>query len=217
MNGHRHTDWDVRVSYATAAYNFTPHSVTKFAPHELMFGRLPQMDVDFSLPREEVPQDTPAHYLIKLTETMRHTFHVVRQHLKHAMELRRERYNKGIRTRRYKIGQAVALKQTNKLVGNDKLHDRYAGPYYILTIWDNGVVRIKLTARTKPKMVHVDRIEPWTCTNPTTPEWVHEAIKQFAPKKQEVGLQVELDYDGLSFASAISYTPCSLYRKIGQY
>ena len=88
------------------------------------------------------------------------------------------------------------MKQTNKLVGNDKLHDRYAGPYYILTIWDNGVVRIKLTARTKPKMVHVDRIEPWTSTNPTTPEWVHEAIKQFAPKKQEVGLQVELDYEG---------------------
>ena len=56
MNGHRRKDWDVRVSYATAAYNFTPHSVTKFAPYELMFGRLPQMDIDFSMPREEVPR-----------------------------------------------------------------------------------------------------------------------------------------------------------------
>ena len=138
MNGHRRKDWDVRVSYATAAYNFTPHSVTKFAPYELMFGRLPQMDIDFSMPREEVPRDTPAEYLLKMTERMRHTFNVVRQQLRHAMELRRERYNRGIRTRQYTIGQPVALKQTNKLVGNDKLHDRYAGPYYILSIWDNG-------------------------------------------------------------------------------
>ena len=161
-----------------------------------MFGRLPQMDIDFSMPREEVPRDTPAEYLLKMTERMRHTFNVVRQQLRHAMELRRERYNRGIRTRQYTIGQPVALKQTNKLVGNDKLHDRYAGPYYILSIWDNGVIRIKLTARTKPKLVHVDRVEPWTTTDPEIPEWVADAVKQFAPKKQEVGLQVNLDYEG---------------------
>ena len=99
-----------------------------------MFGRLPQMDVDFSMPREEVTRETPANYLVKLIEQMRHTFNVVRQRLQHAMELRRERYSRGIQTRRYIIGQAVALKQTHKLVGNDKLHDRYAAPYYILSV-----------------------------------------------------------------------------------
>ena len=81
MNGHRRNDLDVRVSYATAAYNFTPHSVTKFAPYELMFGRLPQMDIDLSMPRKEVLRDTQAEYLLKMTERMRHAFNVVRQQL----------------------------------------------------------------------------------------------------------------------------------------
>ena len=154
------------------------------------------MNIDVSMPRKKVPRDTPAEYLLKMTERMRHTFNVVRQKLRLAMELRHERYNRGIRTRQYTIGQLVALKQKNKLVGNDKLHDRYAGPYYILSIWDNGVIRIKLTAQTKPKLVNVDRVEPWTTTDPETPELVVEAVRQFAPKRQEIGLQVNLDFEG---------------------
>ena len=92
------------------------------------------MNIDVSMPRKKVPRDTPAEYLLKMTERMRHTFNVVRQKLRLAMELRHERYNRGIRTRQYTIGQLVALKQKNKLVGNDKLHDRYAGPYCIVSI-----------------------------------------------------------------------------------
>ena len=63
-------------------------------------------------------------------------------------------------------------------------------------MWDNGVIRIQLTARTKPKLVHVDRVEPWITKDATRPEWVEEAVKRFAPERQEIGLQVELDYEG---------------------
>ena len=118
------------------------------------------------------------------------------------MELRKERYDGGIRTRRYTIGQPVALKQMNKLVGNDKLHDRYDGPFYILSIWDNGVIRVQQGARSKPKLVHVDRIEPWIEKNTEKPDWLAAAIKRFAPEKQEVGVQVELDFEGGEIVSA---------------
>ena len=73
--------------------------------------------------------------------------------------------------------------------------ESYDGPYYILSIWDNGTIRIQNTARTKPKLIHVDRVEPWTqAANDVTPDWVTPAVKRFAPLLQEVGVQVELDF-----------------------
>ena len=197
MNGHKKNDWDVRASYATAAYNFTPHSVTQFAPHELMFGELPQMEVDFLMPNQEQVRMSQSEYLEDLLHRMRMTYIKVRENLQRAMELRKERHDKGVRTIQYKLGQAVALKLTNKLVGNDKLADKYDGPYYIVSVWDNGVVRIQMRRNSAPKLIHFDRIEPWIeRENARPPDWVALAIKRYAPARQEVGVQVSLDVVG---------------------
>ena len=195
LNGHKKTDWDVRASYATAAYNFTPNSTTQFTPHELMFGELPQMEVDFIFPREEPARSTPAEFLQDLLKKMKETFMTVRKNLRKAMELRKDRYDSGIKTRNYQIGDAVSLKKAIKLVGNDKLADKYEGPYYILSVWENGTIRIQLTARAAPKLVHVDRVEPWESDDGRVelPDWVATAVKKYAPAKQEVGVQVSLD------------------------
>ena len=194
LNGHKKTDWDVRSSYATAAYNFTPNATTQFTPHELMFGELPQMEVDFIFPKEEPARSTPAEFLQTLLQKMKETFITVRRNLRKTMELRKERYDSSIRTRNYKIGDAVSLKKAIKLVGNDKLADKYEGPYYILSIWENGTIRIQLTARTAPKLVHVDRVEPWESDEELPlPDWVAGAVKKYAPAKQEIGVQVSLD------------------------
>ena len=197
IDGHKKTDWDVRASYATAAYNFTPNSTTNFTPHELMFGELPQMEVDFLFPKGEPPRTTPAEFLQNLLLKMKDTFKKVRQNLRRAMELRKERHDSKVRTVHYKVGGAVALKSTNKLVGNDKLADRYEGPYYILSVWDNGTLRLQLSSRSKPRLVHADRVEPWNKdANLPTPAWVAEAVKKYAPEQQEVGVQVSLDLFG---------------------
>ena len=194
IDGHKKTDWDVRASYATAAYNFTPNSTTKFTPHELMFGELPQMEVDFLFPKDEPPRTTPAEFLQNLLQKMKETFKKVRQNLRKAMELRKERHDKKVRTVTYKVGGAVSLKCAKKLVGNDKLADRYEGPYYILSIWDNGTLRLQLSAKSKPQLIHADRVEPWTQDpNLPTPPWVELAVKKYAPERQEVGVQVSLD------------------------
>ena len=194
LNGHRKNDWDVRASYATAAYNFTPHSVTQFAPHELMFGELPQMEIDFLMPSKEQTRQSQGEYLEDLLTRMRLTYIKVRENLQRAMEIRKERHDKGVRTIQYKLGQAVALKLTNKLVGNDKLADKYDGPYYIVSVWDNGVVRIQLKKNSAPKLIHFDRIEPWVEKDgEEAPAWVKDSIKKFAPARQEVGVQVSFD------------------------
>ena len=194
MDGHAKKDWDIRVSYATAAYNFTPHSVTKFAPHELMFGELPQMELDLQAPRPEQMQWEQAEYLQYLTELMKTTFRRVRENLRQAMETRKERYDEGIRTVKYKAGDPVALKLVNKVVGQDKLDDKYEGPYYVLTVWSNGAVRIQQGARGAPRMVHADRLEPWTeLRGVRRPDWVTEAMQRYAPGRQERAVQVEFE------------------------
>jgi transposase InsO family protein len=224
INGHRKTDWDVRISYATAAYNFTPNATTKFTPHELMFGQLPQMEIDFIFDKSEETRSAPAEFLKEMLLKMSKTFEKVRENLRATMELRKERYDGGIRTKKYKIGETVALKTANKLVGNDKLADKFIGPYYIISIWDNGAIRIKMSAKSAPKIVHMDRVEPWIqAEGATEPNWLRDAIKQFAPEKQEVGVQVSFDLQrgeviAVRSAPALNFslTPVKLHELKGQ-
>ena len=63
-----------------------------------------------------------------------------------------------------------------------KMNDRYDGPYYVITVFDNGVIRVKEEARPDkpPKMVHHDRVRRFEQEGPLdTPRWVHDAIAAF--------------------------------------
>ena len=63
-----------------------------------------------------------------------------------------------------------------------KMNDRYAGPYYVITVFDNGVIRVKEEARPNmpPKMVHHDRVRRFIQEEPNdTPPWVRDAIAAF--------------------------------------
>ena len=58
-------------------------------------------------------------------------------------------------------------------------------------------MRIQLRKNVAPKLVHFDRIEPWVEPDgQQPPAWVKEAIKRFAPARQEVGVQVSFDLLG---------------------
>ena len=63
-----------------------------------------------------------------------------------------------------------------------KMNNRYDGPYFVITVFDNGVIRVKEEARPDkpPKMVHHDRVRRFEQEGPlNTPRWVHDAITAF--------------------------------------
>ena len=59
----------------------------------------------------------------------------------------------------------------------------YDGPYYVITVFDTGVIRVKEEARPDrpPKMVHYDRIRRYVQAEVAdTPRWVRDAVASFS-------------------------------------
>ena len=49
------SDWDKWLSYATFVFNITPHTSTGFTPHELLFGRKPNIPGILQKETPEIP------------------------------------------------------------------------------------------------------------------------------------------------------------------
>ena len=80
-------------------------------------------------------------------------------------------------------GERVLLKVSDHHLHLGKMNDRYDGPFFVITVFDTGVIRVKEEARPDrpPKMVHHDRVRRFEQEAPfETPRWVTDAIASFS-------------------------------------
>ena len=87
----------------------------------------------------------------------------------------------------------MLLKVSDHHLHLGKMNDRYDGPYFVITVFDNGVIRVKEEARPDrpPKMVHHDRVRRFVQEEPVvTPRWVMDAIAAFS-RRSARGTQTE--------------------------
>jgi hypothetical protein len=73
-------------------------------------------------------------------------------------------HNKRAELHNYKVGQQIWLDECNFLSKNKKLASKWAGPYWITKVRDNGNIRIQLEK--KAINVNVNHIKPFIATNP---------------------------------------------------
>ncbi len=73
-------------------------------------------------------------------------------------------HNKKAELHDYKLGQQIWLDERNFLSKNKKLVPKWAGPYVITKVSDNGNIRIQLDKR--EINVNVNRIKPFITSNP---------------------------------------------------
>ena len=73
-----------------------------------------------------------------------------RKHFKEAAENRKHYYDREVdkdgpnrRRRTYTLGELVLLKVSKHHPHVGKMKDRYDGPYYVITVFDTGVMRVK--------------------------------------------------------------------------
>ena len=185
-----HEDWYRRISHVCFAYNSAALAVTGYTPHYLMFGSEPFSDFDVRMPTDPAVLPLPVHeHSEKIIEHINDAHVSARQHFKAAAETRKRYYDRDIdrdghnrRKRQYEPGERVLLKVSDHHLHLGKMNDRYDGPYFVITVFDNGVIRVKEEARPDkpPKMVHHDRVRRFEQEGPLdTPRWVHDAIAAF--------------------------------------
>jgi len=124
------TDWDLWISYATFVFYTTPHSGTRFTPHELLFGRKPNIPGKYRKEPPEVRYDYNSNVL-GLQSRLQSCYEVARTNLKAKMERSKE-YDRNTNVPLFAVGEKVLLHDEKVHRGRSaKLCPPYIEPHEI--------------------------------------------------------------------------------------
>ena len=149
-----------------------------------------------------------------------------RERLQASAETRKRFYDRDVgvdgtsrRIRHFSPGERVLLKISDHPMHMGKLNARFDGPYFVLTVFENGTVRVKEEANPlkPPKMVHHDRLRRFEQdgTQPV-PRWVSEAIASFERRKTVAVQTADDDVDGIDATRPTPHATCQTCKRVGQ-
>ena len=146
------------------AYRSTVHDSTGQTPNRMMLGRELPMPSHLLVetPEQEGRQaDTEPTFVNTLEKRMHEAHELARQQLKRSHEHQKRQYNRTARTGEWSVGSPVWLFNPTKQVGKSpKLTIFWEEEPYVITEKVNDVVmKIQRNRRTKPRIVHVDRLK----------------------------------------------------------
>jgi hypothetical protein len=149
-------DWDQWVPFACFTYNTSPHTVTKFTPYELLFGR--KANIPGTL--QQKPQ--PLYNYESLVHDIKQKFQVAWQQAKERLQVNKikqcEKVNKTRKCKQYEVGDLVLIYNEQR----KKLDPLWKGPYEIKEIKGTNVTLIKIgTTGKKQVEIHVNRTKPY--------------------------------------------------------
>ena len=160
---HQQDDWDELLPLAAMAYRSAPHESTGETPNILNFGREITLPVDLLVeppPGEEDPTMLPP-VVLQVQERLREVSQTARQHLHHSMVSQKRQYDKNVRLVQYKVGDIVWLYHPATRKGTTHKFARlWKGPFKITHMINEVNYRIQATPRSRPQIVHADRLKP---------------------------------------------------------
>ena len=162
-------DWDVHLPYAVAAYRATIHESTGYSPNFLMFGhevRSP-LDVVMGLPVVCTPPGIAVHEFVDdKVDQIRAAYRVVRENLKKAAERQKHYYDLRVKPASFQPNDNVWLWTTRRKKGRTpKWQRRLVGPHLVVEKIGPVNYRLRRSSKSKPFVVHVDKLRPYLSPN----------------------------------------------------
>ena len=115
--------WPHYLSQVTYSYNTTAHQTTGLAPHYIMFGREPQLPVDFLLGADEGSSDeAPEEWVRRHQESLRTVYDHVQRQLQAKAEQRNRKHNQQVTHPGLEEGQLV-YRRNHQVKGRNKIQD----------------------------------------------------------------------------------------------
>ncbi|XP_044761285.1 uncharacterized protein LOC123318665 [Coccinella septempunctata] len=160
------SDWDCWIDFAMFSYNTTTHSSTKFSPHELLFGKQPQIPT--SLTNSVDFKYTYENYVDELKLKLQKSQEIARNNILKSKETSKIYYDKKSRNTEFKLGEKVLLLNEKSEKGKSKkLSQQYTGPYEIIEI--NSPVNVTIQIKRRKVKVHTNRLKHFTTPVIMTP------------------------------------------------
>ncbi|PNF14896.1 hypothetical protein B7P43_G05140 [Cryptotermes secundus] len=153
------TNWDQWISYATFVFNTTPHTATGFTPHELLFGRKPNVP---GILQKEPPEVlyTYDNYVKELQSRLQSSYDLAKNNLIAKKERSKEYHDKNVNVPLFTVGDKVLLHDEKVRRGRSlKLSPPWIGPYEVTEVEDVNVT-LKLP-RNRTLKVHANRLKPF--------------------------------------------------------
>jgi hypothetical protein len=152
------SNWDKWLPYATFVFNTTPLTSTGFTPHELLFGRKPNIP---GLLQRDPPDAVYAYddFVKDLQSRLQSSYEVARNNLVRHKERSKEYHDRDVNTPLFTVGDKVLLHDEWIRRRSAKLSSPWIGPYDIVDI-DDVNVTLKLP-RNRTLKVHANRLKPF--------------------------------------------------------
>ncbi|PNF41072.1 hypothetical protein B7P43_G06245 [Cryptotermes secundus] len=145
-------NWDEWLPFACFTYNTTPHSVTKYTPYEVLFGRI--ANIPGKLQREPQPLYNFEDIVMDIKQKMQSCQQIAKERLIKFKEAQKEK----VKCNEYlfKENDLALLKVESR----QKLDPIWKGPYEIKKIISPNAI-IQEVGKRKHQEVHINRLKPY--------------------------------------------------------
>ena len=145
-------------------YRSAVNETTSLTPCELMFGRQIDLPIDLQLgrPEEDSGDQNKTEYVQCLQARLDRGHAFARGNMKLGSERHKRHYDHKAQNRGFERGDPVLLQNPRHKKGRTpKLKRPWEGPYLVTSHLDDLVYRIQKGPRSKPMIVHVDRLKKY--------------------------------------------------------
>ncbi|GFX30620.1 retrovirus-related Pol polyprotein from transposon 412 [Trichonephila clavipes] len=140
-------DWDQKVPLFLLAYRSAVHETTGYSPSQMLFGRDLRLPCDLLFGRPPDTASSPEEYVQNLQTRFEDVHHLARERINLRTEKMKTRYDTKATGHQFKEGDKVWFYNPTRRKGlSPKLQSHWDGPYTILKIINDVVIRIRLQA-----------------------------------------------------------------------
>ncbi|GFY26680.1 retrovirus-related Pol polyprotein from transposon 412 [Trichonephila clavipes] len=126
------------------------------------FGRNLRLPCDLLFGRPPDTPSSPEEYVQNLQARFEDVHHLARERINLRTEKMKTRYDTKATGHQFKEGDKVWFYNPTRRKGlSPKLQSHWDGPYTILKIINDVVIRIRKSTNSKPRVVHYDRLAPY--------------------------------------------------------
>ncbi|GFS62188.1 retrovirus-related Pol polyprotein from transposon 412 [Trichonephila clavipes] len=137
-------DWDHKVPLFLLAHRSAVHETTGYSPSQMLFGRDLRLPCDLLFGRPPDTPSSPEEYVQNLQARFEDVHNLARERINLRTEKMKTRYDTKATGHQFKEGDKVWFYNPTRRKGlSPKLQSHWDGPYTILKIINDAVIRIR--------------------------------------------------------------------------
>jgi hypothetical protein len=168
-------EWDLYLSFVTAAYRSTPQESTGLTPNILIFGREVRFPAEVIYKPETSTREPVSSYgeYVEVRDRQNRAHEICRKYLGQAAEHQRNLYDSKPCVNSYTVGDLVWKLNENIYAGEyAKLQPIFIGPCVVVKVHSELVIEIQLDARGSRKVVNHNKLLLYRGDRP--PKWAQK-------------------------------------------